>query len=124
MAARGHGSAATAARKDVAASGGGGGMGTAGDGGAAVAERGGQVSVGGPGPPHGAVPPLTVPFLPSRCVPPLTAFSVPPVSPHGLCLHSPDRAAAERAPRIYTRTGDSGRAREVPEAAGRAPPQP
>lgn len=117
MAARGHGSVATAARRDVATGGGDGGTGTARDGGAAVAERGGQVSVGGPGPPHGAVPPLTV-------CPPLTAFSVPPVSPHGLCLHSPDGAAAERAPRIYTRTGDSGRAREAPEAAGRALPRP
>ncbi|XP_072792043.1 corrinoid adenosyltransferase MMAB isoform X1 [Taeniopygia guttata] len=36
------------------------------------------------------------------------ASPAPPVSPHGLCLHSPERAAAERAPRIYTRTGDSG----------------
>uniref|UniRef100_A0A674HE93 Corrinoid adenosyltransferase MMAB n=1 Tax=Taeniopygia guttata TaxID=59729 RepID=A0A674HE93_TAEGU len=36
------------------------------------------------------------------------ASPTPPVSPHGLCLHSPERAAAERAPRIYTRTGDSG----------------
>ncbi|KAM4763360.1 corrinoid adenosyltransferase MMAB isoform 3-T3 [Cyanocitta cristata] len=50
-------------------------------------------------PPHDVIPSLTVSFPP---------HAVPPVSPHGSCPRSPDRAAPERAPRIYTRTGDSG----------------